>query len=312
MYNNEICRKENEKIREWAIRINGTRNIRRVKCIGKKLQDNTIITCNHSLEAGQGYAVVMPEAGLYPRYYCEECMNRTVGYHTNKMIQRNGIGTPKSGDIESTTIGVELEYVNVDRNNRYAEATFKAIIENRLNVVRENDCTVTGEFPTDYFYGLNIISKTIRKLLKYGFTPYFNNERCGAHIHVEVKNMDIIRNWYHTLFMPLYEYISSHSDEWIINNFGRSFGEWACRIDYNSNVINHSNFINTQHNNTLEFRLPRITSEQYIEVIKFWREIGYTLNSIEWMPSNIERSLRKKQAVEASEAILKIARKYFD
>ena len=299
-----------ETVSEWAERVNGQPNKNKSHCAcilpnGHK--------CNCELRKGTGFAVVMPWAGIMPAYYCADCKDRIMQYHYNaRRTDRDGIGTPKKGDLESTTIGIEIEYVS-QFNNPYADLTVRAIIERRFNVIAESDSTVDFELPTDFMFGGNIVSKNIRKLEKYGLMPCFDNSRCGGHIHVGITDINIIRNWYNTLFVPLCNWIDSHDTVWIIEKFGRSWAGWATKIDSRTDCYNHSNFVNCQHDKTLEFRLPRISNaEQYINCIYFWRKVGWYLNGIEWIVNNgNNRAERKAQAVEISKAIIEIAIEYF-
>ena len=311
----ERIRREGEDVLTWANRINGTRNTNKVHCSHYKLnEEGILILCDKVLKKGEGRAVAMPWAGIRPRYYCEDCARMLLHYHDNaRRHDRDGIGTPKKGDVENTTIGIEIEFVEDIFSNPWGSLTLKAILENRFNVITESDVTVDGEEPTDYMFGANILSKNINKLEKYGLIPCFNNPRCGAHMHVYVANMPIVRNWYHTLFMPLCEYFSDHDEAWLVSHVGRNFGRWANKINAHTDVMEHANFINCQHNNTLEFRLPRITGfKTYMNVVYFWRKVGYVLNSIKWIDNNgMNFTDRKKQASNVAEIILGLAHEHF-
>lgn len=301
---------ELESVSDWAERVNGQPNKKKAHCSCMR-EDGC--KCNKKLKKDEGFAVVMPWAGLMPAYYCEDCKNRVMQYHYNaRRTDRDGIGTPKKGNLESTTIGIEIEYVSMFENP-YADLTVRAIIERRFNVVAESDSTVDFELPTDYMFGGNIVSKNIRKLEKYGMMPCFDNSRCGGHIHVGITDIDKIRNWYNTLFVPLCNWIDSHETAWIIENFGRSWAGWATKIDSRSNCMTHSNFVNCQHEKTLEFRLPRIkNAKQYLNCVYFWRKVGWYLNNIEWLTDNgNNRQERKAQAVAVANVIVEIAKEYF-
>lgn len=302
-------RKANENLMMWADRVNLSPNKNLSHCIFDGVE----------LPSGTGYALVLPEAGDRPRYICNECkrkLDSQLGYHGNARIRANepteGLGTPKKGDIERYTVGVEIEH-NGGYISRKARYTFKVLIERNFNVREESDCTVSGEFPTDKMHGGNILSKVIRKIEKYGFMPFLDAESVGAHIHVECVCVSIVRNWYNTLFVPLSDYLTAHDEEWLISNFGRGFGSYRNSIDMHTDCMNHSNFVNCQHEHTLEFRLPRIhTAEQYCTDVYFFREVVALLNNTEWIARTADnRPARKIQAVELSEAIVRIAKGYF-
>lgn len=302
----EYARRANESIREWADRVNGKPNLNKAHCIF----DNT------ELASGQGFALCLPETGTLPRYICPDCKRKMLElkhYHFNSS-HRNAsdapLGTPKKGDIESTTIGVEIEEIHYDAPSYW---TFRVLIERCFNVIAEEDGTVDTEFPTDKMEGANKLSKMLKKLQKYGFIEFLDHIYVGAHCHVYCENVAIIRNWYHTLFLPLCRYLQAHDDDWIAERFGRTFGGYRNPITERTDAVSHSNFVNTQHNHTLELRLPRIhTAEQYLNVVYFWREAVAMLNAIEWLPNNGDnRAERKAQAEQVGKAVVNIARKYF-
>lgn len=302
-------RMRNELMIDWANRVNGTPNSNKSHC----LFDGEL------LPKGTGFALVLPETGDMPRYICSNCkaeLESQLGYHGNANMRAanptNGLGTVKIGSSEQYTIGVEIEHRGgyVSRNARY---TFKVLVERAFNVKEESDCTVDGEFPTDKMNGANILSKVLRKLEKYGFMSFLDIESVGAHIHVECTCIEFVRNWYNTLFCPLSEYLTSHNDTWLIENFGRAFGSYRESIDRYSNCMSHSNFVNCQHNHTLEFRLPRIASaDQFMNDVYFWRDVVALLNNTAWIErTSSNRNERKAQAVALSQEIVRIAKGHF-
>ena len=302
-------RMQGETVLEWALRVNLTPNENKAHCVGHK--DNGEI-CGEELPAGSGLAVVLPWAGDRPRYVCPTCLNRMLSYHGNAERNRTGLCAPKKGDLENTTIGCELEIMNRVRN---AYITLKVMIEKNLNVIEEHDGSVDGEYPTDYMHGCNKISKNVRKIEKYGFLPCFNNSRCGAHIHVEIKEIEIIRNWYNTLFTPMSNVLKSKGSEWLITNFGRDFSDgWSDPITPTTSCDNKYTLVNTKHSNTLELRLPRFASaEQYMADVYFWREVGYYLNNVEWIAKvDGNRAERKAQAEYIGQQLVEILKSHFE
>lgn len=305
-----MCMTRNGRtLKAWADEVNGKPNPNRAHCIND----------GATLEAGEGFALCLPEAGDRPRYVCSECMRkleRKLRYHGNaceRSAYDEPLGTPKKGSLEHTTIGIEIEHVS----NRFSEKsfyTFKYLIERAFNVKEEDDCSVSGEFPTDKMEGGNKSSKMIRKLEKYGFFKFLDNPRTGAHIHVECTCIEFVRNWYNTLFVPLCRWLAGHSEDWLIERFGSAFRDYAEEINERTDCGIHSNFVNTQHNHTLEFRLPRMrTAEQYVTCIYFWRKVVWTLNQTAWIEkTENNRAERKAQAVEIANQILKIAIEFFE
>jgi hypothetical protein len=302
-------RMKNELFIDWANRVNLTPNTNKSKCY---FDGNILLS-------GTGYALVLPETGDMPRYMCPTCkahLETKLGYHGNAneraLNPTTGLGTVKIGSSEQYTIGVEIEHKGgyVLRKARYS---FKVLIERAFNVKEESDCTVDGEFPTDKMNGANILSKVLRKLEKYGFISFLDIESVGAHIHVECTCIEYVCNWYNTLFCPLSDYLTSHNNTWLVDNFGRSFGSFRESIDRNTNCMAHSNFVNCQHNHTLEFRLPRIASaDQFMNDVYFWRDVVALLNNTSWIErTSSNRDARKAQAQGLSQEIVRIAKGYF-
>lgn len=304
-----VKRTRDELLMNWADRVNLTPNTNKCKCYF----DGSVLL------SGAGYALVLPETGDMPRYMCAGCkagLESQLGYHGNAdrrdINPTDGLGTVKIGSSEQYTIGVEIEHRGgyVSSNARY---TFKVLVERAFNVKEESDCTVDGEFPTDKMNGANILSKVLRKLEKYGFISFLDIESVGAHIHVECVCIEVVRNWYNTLFCPLSDYLTSHSDAWLTEKFGRAFGSYRNPIDTYTGCMSHSNFVNCQHNHTLEFRLPRIASAgQFMNDVYFWRDVVALLNNTEWIErTSSNRDARKAQAQGLSQEIVRIAKGYF-
>ena len=305
-----MCMTRNGRtLKDWADAVNGSPNPNRAHCIN----DGAL------LEAGEGFALCLPETGDRPRYICTDCMrnlSKKMRYHANAELRASSdepLGSPKKGSLEHTTIGIEIEHIA----NRFSEKsfyTFKYLIERAFNVKEEDDCSVSGEFPTDKMEGGNKASKMIRKLEKYGFFKFLDDPRTGAHIHAYCDCVEVVRNWYNTLFVPLCRYLAGHSETWLFDRFGSDFRGYAEEIDESTPAGIHSNFVNTQHNHTLEFRLPRMrTAEQYITCLYFWRKVVWTLNQTAWIEkTENNRAERKAQAVEVANQILKIATEFFE
>ena len=157
--------------------------------------------------------------------------------------------------------------------------------------------------------GLGHISKVLQNN-EDAFVYFTSNT--GAHIHTSTSKIEYIRRYYHTIWLPLYEYLDKHDAEWRKTKFGSDFRHYACRISEDTYPENHSNFVNVQHNNTIEFRLPRIKERhQFMNVLKFWREVGYYLENYDFHENSISREERKTVAQKAGQEIVKLAVKYF-
>lgn len=260
------------------------------------------------IKAGEGIGVFIPSRGK--RYLCQACARetrQTLSYHSNARQGFQTIGTQKVGAVESVTIGVEFEALVIEGINDYTLRRYLM----KIGKI-EDDGSVDWETPTAVMRGLKTLSKACEYIERGGFLPCFNNERCGAHVHAHCTKVPYVRRYYHSIFLPLARYIRAMSDEHRVEVFGSTYRYYAQDINSDSNPRAHANIFNTQHEYTLEFRLPRITGKnQYMEVVKFWREVVYTINTFEFHEDG-DRYTRLNYAQKCGEALVKVARKYFD
>lgn len=288
------------------------KNSRSCRCI---YQDATMTeACSKPLGFAEGTAI-LTRYGI--RYICSDCYRKQLSYHGGRSFQQDVLGTQKAGSLEQTTVGCEIEYM-FSKLTRNEVATAKWLLNNTLGGCDEADCTVNSEHPSGIMMGLNRISKVLQGLEHYicsnGKTLLSNmcdNSQCGAHCHSSCSDVGYVRRYYHSIFLPLYDRISSLEEEEILNIFGSSFRGYANRIYEGCNPQSHSNFVNTQHSHTLELRLPRITShQQYMRILKFWREVCWTINN--WnFEKDAEAEVRKARAKECGQALVEVFNKYF-
>lgn len=272
--------------------------------------------CGDHVSAGNGYRVGIAGVGIRvvcPEHYAD---NGLIVYHGNARQRNNALeikGTVKKTALASTTIGIELELYDNGRDGNDADlSAIRATFARCFGGVFESDCTVTAEHPTDPARGLGAYSKVLQRIEKQGDIHYFSNERCGAHVHVYCNDVVYVRRYYHSLFLPLQNYLDSLGHEKRVEYFGRDFGEWCGRIYDGCNAQNHSNFVNTQHANTLEFRLPRITGhKQYMQVLKFWRKCGLFINEFDFDKNNADNDARLARARECGAGLVEIAKHFY-
>ena len=276
-------------------------NIRACKCY----QDGAYIA------RGDGIGIWIPSRGQ--RYLCRQCAQGVQAvsnsYHTSA---RRGfakiLGTQKKGLLQSTTIGIEIEGIQVADVSDYALRLYLQ----KLGTV-ESDASVDYEVPTAPMQGLKTLSKFLEYVERGGFLPCVNNEQCGAHIHVQCNNIDYVRRYYHSIFLPLAKWIENLGSEKRIEIFGSDFRHYAQMIDRDTWPQNHTNIFNCQHEQTLEFRLPRIAGkDQYMQVVKFWREVGYTVNTWKFHKEDPSNDVRLANAKLCSERLVWLANKYFN
>ena len=239
------------------------RNINKGKCL----------VCGCIVEGGEGFRRYVRGCGK--RVFCSEHAQGLECYHGSSVHRNEHIGTVKKLPLTRQLIGLEIE-VDCDRNDD-TYLRFRGTLE-RVGYCFERDCTVRGgEAPSPKMQGLAHISKVLQNNedMFYAFT-----ENTGTHVHTSTTKINAIRENYHKLFIPFNYYLESHSEDWLVEKFGSSFRGYAETIDRYSDPMQHENFINTQHENTIEFRLPKIRERhQFMNVLKFWREVGFYLES---------------------------------
>ena len=262
------------------------------------------LVCGCVVESGTGFRRYVRGRGK--RVLCERHASSLEYYHDSDTFRADSIGTNKKMPLTRQLVGVEIEMDCAKTDEIYLR--FRGTLE-RVGYCLENDCTVRGgEAPSPKMQGLAHISKVLQNNedIFYAFT---NNT--GAHIHTSTSRIDYIRRYYHSIFLPLNDYIKAHSSEWRVDRFGSDFRGYASSIDEYTDPENHENFVNCQHENTIEFRLPRIRERhQFMNCIKFWREVGFLIENYNFNPTS-DSTTRKDMARKCGQEIVKLAVKYF-
>ena len=272
----------------------------------RNMKKGFCMVCGRRVYANEGFRRMVRGRGY--RVFCSRHADSLECYHGSVSLRADHVGTPKKTALAATTVGVEIE---TDADDRHDEKylRFRGTLE-RVGFVFESDCTIrTGEAPSPKMQGLATISAILRN--NQDCLYMLNTPRTGAHTHVAVDDIEYLRRYYHSIFVPFSDYLTEHSTTWLIENFGSAFRGYACKIDQYTDVLDHSNVVNMQHDHTIEFRLPRITGyKQYMQVIKFWREVGLFLNTYDFQ-KNADALTRKTKAVQAGNGIVAIATKWF-
>lgn len=171
--------------------------------------------------------------------------------HLESYGRENGfrIGEMKKNGI---TASVELET---------SAANFRARLELCIaGFIPTSDCTVYAEFKSPIYNGFNGLKAylpSIQDLMNNGDISI--GRSCGTHLHIghntyiNRRFMSYIIRFYHSLFVPLSDALVSNPDK-ATEIFGRDFGEWAQPINNRTDADEHTNFINVQHDYSLEFR----------------------------------------------------------
>ena len=291
----EECKSKSNKQLLNLLRTHDVRNIRECGCCQEG--------CNNRGGRGTMRAVLAVGKGHGFRYLCSDHygLNGLKGYHNN--VDVTYIGTKKNTDLASTPVGVEFEVVLKNEKDTPLLNIFRTTLANYASARQEEDCTVCAEFPTGAFMGINSLSKLLDSFERYGVLEALtNNSRCGAHIHAGTVCVEYVKRNYEALFKPLADHISNMSGNDKIKYFGSDFRSWATYPDW-SEPESHSNMFNTQHQHTLEFRLPRCTSaKQYLQCCKAWRAVVCEINL----------SLQTESAEKIGKRLPEVFKKYYN
>lgn len=266
--------------------------------------------CNCEVKAGEGYRLFVRGRGK--RVYCPDHATGAEHYHGSEEYRADRVGTAKKSSLAKTTIGIEWEMEGIhDDYGLYRE--WRSALE-RAGFCAEHDSSLDDgeELPSPTCEGAKSLSALIHSAENRGEDVFLKGDNCGMHIHAQADNMDVYRNWYHTLFIPFCEWLDSKSEDFCKANFGGKFRGYAHKIDRSSYVLEHSNFVNMQHAHTIEWRIPRYVSAcQTVILLKFWRKVCWMLNTTEWK-EDADRATRKAIAETAAKKIVKIAEDTFE
>lgn len=267
------CKAKSNKQLLNLLRTHDIRNIRECGCS----QDG----CTNRGERGEMRAVLAVGKGHGFRYLCPEHygLNGLRAYHNNN-ADITYIGSKKNTDLASTTVGCEIEVILKSEKDTPLLNILRTSLANYASARQEEDATVCAEFPTGAFEGINSLSKLLDSFDRYGVLEALtNNSECGAHIHAGCTCVEYIKRNYEAIFKPLADHIYNMSANARVEYFGSDFRTWAEYPNWRQPET-HTNIFNVQHQNTLEFRLPRcISSKQFIQCVKAWRAVVCEINT---------------------------------
>lgn len=202
----------------------------------------------------------------------------------------------------------------------HSDATMRAELLN-VGFVPTSDVTTGCEFKSPIYNSFNPMPKkfqTIEQLLNYGHGIIGAGDGTHCHIghveHINPETMRQITRFYHSLFVPLSDAMQADTAA-TVALFGRDFNRWACAIDRNSVPDNHANFINVEHDYTLEFRICKFRSAaQYMEAVRFCRAAteciinNFVLHFNDDKPNMLEH--RRHKAAITGNKLVKLFKKH--
>lgn len=241
----------------------------------------TCTRCGREFFVADMVGTISPKRGERSAYMCQTCATRNEHYHASNTAV---LGTVKVNEV---FCGIEFESSFSDEmaRNQFFEYGFIPTHDsslysdgtgNRYGGYDGNTC----EYVSGLMRGLNRASKfalTADKLMADGHLKV--NDSCGTHFHVSVDSMrdsngnktymGYIARFYHSLFVPLNEYMVAHPAE-TKALFGRWFGHYCEQITRNANPqYDRYLWINVTNSTNVEFRLNRFVSgKQFQNLMK--------------------------------------------
>ena len=272
-------------------------NIYRGKCL----------VCGRQVAANEGFRRFVRGRGY--RVFCTRHADSLESYHGSEALRAEYVGTPKKTALARQTLGMEVE-TDGDSRQDAVYLRFRGTLE-RVGFVFESDCTVhTGEAPSPVMRGLATASAIFRNnqdVMEMLFT-----NRTGLHIHTYSSKMQYLRRYYHSVFLPFAEWLNSRGAEWREEKIGSDWRGYAEMIDKYSDPLDHSNVVNMQHSNTIEFRLPRVREyHQIMMVLKAWRAVGLFLEEFDFH-EDADSNIRLAYAKKAGEGVRNTFRDFKD
>lgn len=183
-----------------------------------------------------------------------------------------------SGNAENISISVELETMG---NSTAARAY---LVNN--DFLPTHDSTVDIEYKSPIYTSRLPLAKVIGGIEYLDKNPNYrfsvNNGFCGIHTHFGFidnhYNFNRLSEHYYKLFRELSNIVNNLTPNERIAIFGRDFDRYNSQIDF-SDPYSHCNWINIQHQYTLEIRMPRFKdATQYMTFVNCFREIFKVLD----------------------------------
>lgn len=184
-----------------------------------------------------------------------------------------------SGNADNITTSLELESMGISTHAR------AYLVKNKF--IPTSDCTVDIEYKSPIYESEQPLAKIIGGIEYMDTNSHYNfkvnHEKCGLHTHFGfIDNRydftELYRD-YKVLFSEIDKIVRLLSEEDRITIFGRTWGEYNQPLDF-SYPQKHANWINIQHEHTLEIRMPRfVNAEQYMKFLKTFKKMFKALNT---------------------------------
>lgn len=253
-------------------------------------------------------------------YMCDFHARNLEGYSVENG-QRSGV---RKQNQFTESMELEVSHASLKARGELIDFGFKATY----------DCTVSAEYKSPIYEGLNALSKqcvSIEKLMNEGELRIGNE--CGTHFHIghaehiNPVTMRYLRRFNGSLFVPLSNAIMADPQK-AARFFGRPVNGWCEPVtfadpsgDFGGERMKHSAMFNLQHDYTIEFRQAKfVNAAQYMAVAKFARDCANAIienfikhfNDTEWDSRRYESrtAYRKHKAQVTAAKLVKLYEKY--
>ena len=184
-----------------------------------------------------------------------------------------------SGNADGISISLELESMGCSTHAR------AYLVDNQF--LATSDATVDIEYKSPIYDSEQPLAKIIGGIeymdTKDDYKFKVNHDRCGLHTHFGFidnrYNFRHLEEDYELLFKELDKIVNDLTDENREAIFGRTWG------DYNQPIRfyypdRHENWINIQHNYSIEIRMPRfVNAIQYMKFLKTFKKMFKALDT---------------------------------
>lgn len=184
-----------------------------------------------------------------------------------------------SGNADGISISLELESMGISTHAR------AYLISN--DFIATSDSTVDIEYKSPIYTSEQPLAKIIGGIEYMDTNDDYkfkvNHYKCGLHTHFGFidnrYNFTHLEEDYETLFAELDKIVRMISDDDKEAIFGRTWGDYNEPIWFSS-PDRHENWINIQHNYSLEIRMPRFVSAvQYMKFLKTFKKMFKALDT---------------------------------
>ena len=217
-----------------------------------------------------------------------------------------------SGNADGISISLELESMGCSTHAR------AYLVDNKF--LATSDATVDIEYKSPIYDSEQPLAKIIGGIeymdTKDEYKFKVNHYKCGLHTHFGfIDNRYNFRNLftdYRILFEELDEIVRGLDEQDMETIFGRTFGSYREPLSF-YNPDRHENWINIQHNYSLEIRLPRfVNAVQYMKFLKTFKKMFKALDT-HYISKGAEHNVNHvRNADKASRKMCAIFRKAYN